>query len=184
MTVFEKLKRLGAESVTYAKGDHVIIDHVGSLLSVYKDSHGKVEQKQTMLGAVHEFRMPKGGSFTAARVKVSREPEAVFGRQIFEFGIHKLSLASKKQFEEMTRKAREAVPDHFSVSIAGGSDEAATVRPRPVMPGSVVKIAANSPLKQTIVRLGLSNAKGPVVRYVRVDLADSAVQLQASSAVC
>lgn len=164
VTVFEKLKRLGAESVTFTKGDHVTIEGIGKMLSVYKDSYGRLEQKQIMLGAVLGFHMPRGASFTEAMVQVSREPEAVFGRQIFDFGIHKLRPVNKKQFEELTKKAREAVPRQFLVSSAGGSDDAATVRPRPMMPGSVVKMTANSPLRQIIVRL--CNVRGSVTRYV------------------
>ena len=166
---FEKLKRVGAESVTYTKGDHVIIDHVGKMLSVYKDSRGRLKQKQTMLGAVHEFSMPKGGSFTDAVVKVSREPDDVFGCQIFKFGIHKLSLASKAQYAEMTKEAQGAVPNHLTVYNAGGSDDKAIGRPRPVSPGSVVRATAKSPLKQTTVRLCVRNAKGVIVRYVLAD---------------
>ena len=166
---FEKLKRLGVGSVTYTKGSHVIIDHVGKMLSVYKDSLGRLEQKQTMLGAVHEFSMPRGGSFTDAVVKVSREPDDVFGHQTFKFGIHKLSLASQKQYDEMTKRAWEAVPNHFAVSNAGGSDDAASVRPRPVAPGSGVRATANSPLKQTTVRLCLCNAKRAITRYVQLN---------------
>ena len=166
---FEKLKRIGAESVTYTKGDHVIIDHVGKMLSVYKDSHGRLKQRQTMLGAVQEFSMPRGGSFTDAVVKVSREPEDVFGHQTFKFGIHKLSLANQKQFDEMTKKAWEAVPNHVAVSNAGGSEDTPSVRPRLVMPGAVVKATANSPLKQTTVRLCVRNAKWATVRYAQPD---------------
>ena len=166
---FEKLKRLGVGSVAYTKGSHVIIDHVGKMLSVYKDSLGRLEQKQTMLGAVHEFSMPRGGSFTDAVVKVSREPDDVFGHQTFKFGIHKLSLASQKQYDEMTKRAWEAVPNHFAVSNAGGSDDAASVRPRPVAPGSVVRATANSPLKQTTVRLCVRNAKRAITRYVQLN---------------
>ena len=167
MVTFEKLRRIGAESVTYGKEDHVIIDHVGKRLSVFKDSHGKVTHKQSMLGAVHGFSMPRGGSFTDAEVEVSREPESVFGLQKFKFGIHHLSPASKKQFEEFTKEARDAVPDHFAVTSTGGAEDAASVRPRPVVPGSVVKETANSPLKQITVRLCVHNTKGTTVRYVQ-----------------
>ena len=166
---FEKLKRIGAESVTYTKGDHVIIDHVGKMLSVFKDSHGRLEQKQTMLGVVHEFSMPRDGSFTKAVVTVSREPDDVFGYQIFKFGIHKLSLASKEQYGEITKKARSSVPNHFAVSNAGGSDGAARVHPRPVVRCRVVRATANCPLKQTTVRLCITHAKGGKVRYVQPD---------------
>ena len=167
VVTFEKLRRIGAESVTYGKGDHVIIDHVGKRLSVFKDSRGKVTHKMSMLGAVHGFSMPRGGSFTDAEVEVSREPESVFGLQKFKFKIHHLSLASNKQFEEFTKEARDAVPNHFAVS-SGGAGDVASVRPRPVVPGSVVKETANSPLNQITVRLCVRNTRGTVVRYVHL----------------
>ena len=159
VTVFDTLTRIGAESVSYRKGDHVIIDHVGKNLSIYRDSLYKLKQQQTMLGAVLSFHMPKGGSFTAAKVTVSREPEEVFGRQVFEFGIHKLSPVDAKQFEDESKKAKEAVPSHFLVTVAGVQDNTPTVRPRPLHPSTVVSVPAKSSLCQTTVRLQHHNGK-------------------------
>lgn len=110
---FNTLERLGQQGVTYRQGDHVYIEHVGTRLSVYKDSLGRTEQKQSLFGAVMHFDLPTNSSFTSATVVVSREPEAVFGIQQFSFPIHKLhrALATRKELEDEMERLNSICPD-------------------------------------------------------------------------
>ena len=158
---FERLTRVGPEHISYQVGSHVLIERTGKSLSLYRDSHGKLEQRNTMLGAVLRFTMPRDGSLMDAKVQVTREPEEVFGRQVFEFGIHKLRMADKKQYAEKLSNARDAVPARFTLtSAAGGQNDAPSVRPRPMNSKALVSIPAKSPLKQTVVRLHNNHSKG------------------------
>ncbi len=159
---FTTLERLGQHGVTYRQGDHVYIEHVGTKLSVYKDSLGRIEQRQSLFGAVLHFEMPNDSSFTSATVVMSREPEAVFGIQQFSFPIHKLrrALATRKELEDEKDKAEQSLPRHFVVAVAGGQEEGPAVRPRLCTPDTPMTSSAKTPLKSTYVRLQNNTYKG------------------------
>ena len=159
---FTTLERLGQHGVTHRQGHHVYIEHVGTKLSVYKDSLGRIEQRQSLFGAVLHFEMPNDSSFTSATVVVSREPEAVFGIQQFSFPIHKLrrALATRKELEDEKDKAEQSLPRHFVVAVAGGQEEGPAVRPRLCTPDTPMTSSAKTPLKSTYVRLQNNTYKG------------------------
>lgn len=159
---FNTLERLGQQGVTYRQGDHVYIERVGTKLSVYKDSLGRTEQKQSLFGAVLHFDMPTNSSFTSATVVVSREPEAVFGIQQFSFPIHKLrrALATRKELEDEKEKAEQYLPRHVVVAVAGGQEEGPAVRPRVCRPDTAMTSTAKTPLNSTFVRLQNNTFKG------------------------
>ena len=159
---FKTLERLGHHGVTYTEGDHVYIEHVGTKLSVYKDSLGRTEQKQSLFGAVLHFDMPINGSFTSTTVVLSREPEAGFVIQQCSFPIHKRrrAVATRKELEDEKEKAEQYLPRHVVVAVAGGQEEGPAVRPRVCRPDTAMTSTAKTPLKSTFVRLQNNTYKG------------------------
>lgn len=153
---FTTLRRLGQQPTVYRQGTHVYIEHIGSKLSVYKDSLGKNEQRQSLFGAIMHFEMDKDGSFTSAKAVVSREPDTAFGVQHFAFPIHKLRLATEQELQDERAKAAQSLPKHFVVAVDGSQEEGPAMRPRPLTQEGPVTVLAKVPLKPNTVKLSNS----------------------------
>ena len=151
LTVFNRLISLREPRTIYEVGTHVIVPHLGSMLSVSKDATQYVEQRNRFFGAVVQFEQPKAGSHAGTVAVLSREPEEIFGRSLFKFPIFKIREVTGHQYEAEVAKERACAPDHITVMFAVSHGPA--VRPRTVSPAEVIQMTALTPMKQAMVKV-------------------------------